>query len=115
MAATIAFWRRNPKEVAVIRATMLIRLGLLLGVIAATEAAAELAAAQVACAPGYYYDPLYGCLIAGEAYVQPIYPFEGYYGYAAPFHAWGRFHRPDESAHGAYMGPFVGGGGHGHR
>ena len=57
-----------------IRARMLIRLGLLLGVIAATEAAAELAAAQVACAPGYYYDPLYGCLIAGEAYVQPIYP-----------------------------------------
>ena len=98
-----------------IRATMLIRLGLLLGVIGATEAAAELAAAQVACAPGYYYDPLYGCLIAGEAYVQPVYPFQGYYGYAAPFHAWGRFHRPDESAHGAYMGPFVGGGGHGHR
>jgi hypothetical protein len=37
-----------------IRATMLIRVSLLLGVIAATEAAAELAAAQVACAPGYY-------------------------------------------------------------
>ena len=96
-----------------VRVKMLIRVSQLLGVIAVAAAAPEFAAAQVACVSGYLYNPLYGCLMAGEAYPQPVYPLPGV-GHAPHLHPWGNVPHPGEPAYGTHIVPFVGGG-HGHR
>jgi len=49
-----------------LRAAMTVRTLLLLGGIGAAIAAAQPAAAQT-CSSGYYFNPVYGCLVAGVA------------------------------------------------
>jgi len=49
-----------------LRAAMTVRTLLLLGGISAAIAAAQPAAAQT-CSSGYYFNPVYGCLVAGVA------------------------------------------------
>jgi hypothetical protein len=69
-----------------LRATMTIRTLLLLAGIGATVGAAKPAAAQSPCIPGYYYNPVYGCLVTGElpyilprhVYTHPYYPSPGF-------------------------------------
>jgi uncharacterized membrane protein YgcG len=69
-----------------LRTTTTIRTLLLLGGIGAAIAATEPAAAQgTPCIPGYYYSPVYGCLVAGEAYL-PLPYILPHHDYAHPYH-----------------------------
>ena len=80
----------NPKETVMLRATMTIRTLLWLGGIGAAIAATQPAAAQSQCISGYYYNPYYGCMVAGEAspplpyivprhdFAHPHYPSSGF-------------------------------------
>jgi hypothetical protein len=76
-----------------LRARMTIRALLLLGGIGAAAGTAEPAAAQSPCIPGYYYNPIYGCLVAGEAYV-PLPYIPPHHLYAHPYYP-----SPGSSAH----------------
>jgi uncharacterized membrane protein YgcG len=81
----------NPKEIVMLRAATTIRALLLLGGFGAAIAAAQPAAAQSQCISGYYYNPFYGCMVAGEAlrplpriitppndFAHPHYPSSGF-------------------------------------
>ena len=74
-----------------LRAATTIRALLLLGGFGAAIAAAQPAAAQSQCISGYYYNPFYGCMVAGEAlrplpriitppndFAHPHYPSSGF-------------------------------------
>ena len=88
-----------------IRAATLIRTFLLLGGIGAAATAAEPAAAQVACASGYYYNPTRGCLMPGASSVLPS---ELHRSYVAPVPAWHPLPAP-EHAYGGFVGSPVSG------
>ena len=82
--------------------TMTLRTLLLLGGIGAAVAAAEPAVAQTPCIPGYYYNPIYGCLVDGEAYVpRPYIPPHRIY--AHPYHPSSGFSPGSHTAGGAYV------------
>ena len=82
--------------------TMTLRTLLLLGGIGAAVAAAEPAVAQTPCIPGYYYNPIYGCLVDGEAYVpRPYIPPHRIY--AHPYHPSSGFSPGSHTAGGAYI------------
>src|SRR5260221_256170 len=98
-----------------IRSMSAIAAILLLGEIAMASFVAQPAVAQIACAPGFYYDPLLGCLIAGYVSVQPVYPSADNL-YPAPIHTWGALSHPDGVVRGVDVAPIVGRNvGHGHR
>jgi hypothetical protein len=73
-----------------LRATSTIRTLLWLGGFGAVIAATQPAAAQSQCISGYYYNPYYGCMVAGEGerplpyivpphdFVHPRYPSSGF-------------------------------------
>ena len=86
-----------------LRAMTLRRL-LLLGGIGAAIAAAEPAAAQShnPCIPGYYYNPIYGCLVVGESYL-PLARIRPHHLYDHPYHPSSGVFPQSHMAGGAYV------------
>ena len=93
------------------RTKTLLRAALLFGGLGIAAAAAEPAAAQVACPVGYYYAPGAGCVLAYGGYVGPDYP------YAPPVYGWFGYPHVRGWDHGWHGGGHDGGHmtGHGHR
>jgi hypothetical protein len=62
-----------------------LRTALLIGGLGLAAFAAEPAAAQFACPVGYYYAPVYGCVLPHEGYFAPdpgyVPPVYGWFGY----------------------------------
>ena len=85
-----------------LRATTMIRTLLVLGGIGAAIAAAEPAAAQGLCIPGWYYNPIYGCLVDGDAYL-PRRIIPPHHLYAHPYGPSSGFAPHDHMAQGGYV------------
>jgi hypothetical protein len=84
-----------------LRVTMTIRTVLVLAGIGAAIAAAEPAAAQSPCIPGWYYNPIYGCLV-GDAdgrrpFVSPHHPYGPSSGFSSHDHMAGGGYVPERS------------------
>jgi hypothetical protein len=75
---------------------------LLLGGVGAAVAAAEPAAAQYPCIPGYYYNPIYGCLVVGESYL-PLPHVPPHHFYVHPYHPSYGFSPGSHMADGGYV------------
>ena len=85
-----------------LRATMTIRTLLVLAGIGAAIAAAEPAAAQSLCIPGWYYNPIYGCLVDGDAYL-PRRVIPPHHLYVHPYGPSSGFAPHDHMAGGGYV------------